>query len=110
MTTSTIALPSPLPLKPKKRIQRTRGQWKSLVDEFTASGLTKVAFCKKRGIATSCFHRWQQVFAGQSAAGEFIDITEPIAAVASLPSVEGNADWQVELELGAGMFLRLRTR
>ena len=110
MTTSTIALPSPLPLKPKKRIQRTRGQWKSLVDEFTTSGLTKIAFCKKRGIATSCFHRWQQVFAGQSAAGEFIDITEPIAAVASPPPVESNADWQVELELGAGMVLRVRTR
>jgi hypothetical protein len=110
MTTSNIALPSPLPFKPKKRVQRTRSQWQSLVDEFTTSGLTKIAFCKKRGIATSCFHRWQQVFTGQSAAGEFIDITEPITAVASRPPVEGNADWQVELELGAGMVLRLRTR
>ena len=110
MATSTTALPNPLPLNPKKRVQRTRGQWKSLVDEFTTSGLTKVAFCKKRGIATSCFHRWQQVFARQPAAGEFIDITEPIAAVASPPPVEGSANWQVELELGAGMVLRLRTR
>jgi len=109
MTTSTIALSSPLPLKPKKRIQRTRGQWKSLVDEFTTSGLTKVAFCKKKGIATSCFHRWQHVFAGQPAASEFIDITEPITAAASPPPVAGNADWQVELELGSGMVLRLRT-
>ena len=110
MTTSTIELPSPLPLNPKKRVQRTRGQWKSLVEEFTTSGLTKTAFCKKKTIATSCFHRWQQVFSGQSAAAEFIDITEPVAAVASSPPVAGNADWQVELELGTGMVLRLRTR
>lgn len=110
MTTSTIELPSTLPRNPKTRVQRTRGQWKSLVDEFTTSGLTKTAFCKKMGIATSCLYRWQQVFAGQSAAAEFIDITEPDAAVALPPPVAGNADWQVELELGAGLVLRLRTR
>ena len=40
----------------------------------------------------------------------FIDITEPDAAVALPPPVAGNADWQVELELGAGLVLRLRTR
>jgi len=110
MTTSTIELPSPLPLNPKTRVQRTRGQWKSLVDELTTSGLTKTAFCKKKGIATSCLYRWQQVFAGQSAASDFVDITEPVAAVTSPPPVADNADWQVELELGAGMVLRLRTR
>jgi hypothetical protein len=110
MITSTIELPYPLPLNPKKRAQRTRGQWKSLVDEFTTSGLTKTAFCKKNGIATSCLYRWQQVLARQTAMAEFIDITEPVAAVVSAPPVDGNADWQVELELGAGMVLRLRTR
>jgi hypothetical protein len=110
MTTSTIELPSPLPLNPKKRVQRTRGQWKSLVDEFTTSGLTKTAFCRKKGIATSGLYRWQQVFARQSTTAEFIDITDPVAAVASAPPVDGNADWQVELELGAGMVLRVRTR
>ena len=79
------------------------------MDELTTSGLTKVAFCKKKGIASSCLHRWQQVFAGQSAAGEFIDITEPVTTVASPAPFAGNADWQVELELGSGMVLRLRT-
>lgn len=111
MTTSTIALPSPLPVKPKSRAQRTRGQWKSLVDEFNASGLTKTAFCKKNHIANSCLYRWQKVFSDQSNAAEFIDITEPVARVASTPPVAyDDAHWQVELELGAGMVLRVRTR
>lgn len=111
MTTSTIELPSPLPVKPKSRTQRTRGQWKSLVDEFNASGLAKTAFCKKKHIATSCLYRWQKVFTGQPAAAEFIDITEPLARTApTLADPVSDGQWQVELELGAGMVLRVRTR
>jgi hypothetical protein len=111
MTTSTIALPSPLPVKSKSRTQRTRGQWKSLVDEFNASGLTKTAFCKKNHIANSCLYRWQKVFTGQPAAAEFIDITEPVARTSRTLAVpESDGLWQVELELGSGMVLRVRTR
>ena len=111
MTTSTIELPSPLRTEPKVRTQRTRSQWKSLVDEFNTSGLTRTAFCKNKHIATSCLYRWQKVFAGPPAAAEFIDITEPVARTAPTLAVpDDDGQWQVELKLGAGMVLRLRTR
>ena len=111
MTTSTIELPSPLRSEPKARTQRTRSQWKSLVDEFNTSGLTRTAFCKNNHIATSCLYRWQKVLTGQPTAAEFIDITEPLARTAPTLAVpDSDGQWQVELELGAGMVLRVRTR
>ncbi len=110
MTNAPHELPIPVRPTPKTRTQRTQNEWKSLVDSFATSGLTKTAFCKKQGIATSCLYRWQKVFAGQSPSADFVDITAPVStAPPSLPHVDGNPRWQVELELGAGMVLRVRT-
>ena len=53
MHSTAIELPAPEKPKRDTRIQRTRNQWKSLVDEFT-SGLTKTAFWKKHSIAAQC--------------------------------------------------------
>ena len=110
MNSTSIDLPAPVQTKSKARVQRTRKQWKSLVDEFTSSGLTKTAFCKKHSIATSCLYRWQKVFEGQPALADFIDITQPVSqATPELSANDTSAQWQVELELGAGIVLRLRT-
>jgi transposase-like protein len=111
MNNTSIALPASAPSKSITRTQRTRVQWKSLVDDFTNSGLTKTAFCRKHGIATSCLYRWQKIFAGNSLASDFIDITGPIASTLPTPSLaDTSPHWQVELELGAGIVLRVHTR
>lgn len=116
MITSTPAtdLPSqqqPKPnLKPRTRVMRSQGQWNALLAEFNNSGLTKTAFCKKHRIATSSLYRWQQLLSEQTGVTDFIDVTQPLASTpeSSLAQVHDN-DWQVELELGAGIVLRLRT-
>ena len=115
MITSTSAadlLSQPQPnLKPRTRIMRSRSQWKALLGEFDNSGLTKSAFCKKHQIASSSLYRWQKFFAEQ--AGEvtdFIDVTQPLSSIPpAVPAHASGNDWQVELELGAGIVLRLRT-
>lgn len=110
MNNTHLELPDPVRLKSKVRTQRTRAQWKSLVEDLTTSGLTKAAFCKKRGIATSCLYRWQKIFAGNSAAPDFIDITRPVTSALPTQAVtDTNLHWQVELELGTGIVLRIRT-
>ena len=90
---------------------RSQNQWKALLEEFNSSGLTKSAFCKKHRIATSSLYRWQRLFAEQ--AGEitdFIDVTQPLSITPSPPPAHArDNDWQVELELGAGVILRIRT-
>ena len=88
---------------------RTQEQWKALLEEFNTSGITRAAFCKKHRIATSSLYRWQQLFEHASDAG-FIDVTEPLANTPkSHPVPVCDNDWLVELELGAGIVLRLRT-
>ena len=108
--TSTTATPSLAQTKAKTRVFRSRTQWESLVEEFKTSGLTKSAYCKRQGVTISCFYRWQKILAEESAPNNFIDITEPVArATAAQPVTETHRHWQVELELGAGVILRIRT-
>ncbi len=114
MTESTTA-PAPIYSSPhqpktKKRINRSRGEWTSLLDDFYRSGLTKVAFCQQYGVAISSLNRWQKILA-QESGDDFIDVTEPLSVVpAALSSTrEGDDAWQVELALGNDIVLRIRT-
>lgn len=94
----------------RARVMRTQGQWKALLEEFNSSGLTRAAFCKKHRISTSSLYRWQQLFGDHAGDAEFIDVTEPLSnAPKSHPIPASDNDWQVELELGCGIVLRLRT-
>jgi len=109
MTTSIQdALSHALPAA-KSRTQRSLAQKRALVEQFHASGLTKTAFCKQHGIAASCLNRWQQALAAESPVDTFVDITESVT-YASDPRLEPKdpPHWQVELELGAGVILRVR--
>ena len=109
--TTAVALPSPQQSKPKKRINRSRSQWQSLLDDFHRSGLTKVAFCKQHGVATSSLNRWQRMLEGQPEGGDFVDVTEPLSLAPAAPSRRRDPDnaWQVELALGNDIVLRIRT-
>ena len=98
MTTSIPDIPSLALPRPKRRITRSRAQWQSLVEKFNTSGLTKTAFCKRHGIATSCFYRWHKVLAEENTQDAFVDITEPVATTRSIdraPNTEttGRYNW-----------------
>lgn len=105
------ATPSQPQSKPKKRVMRSRNQWKALLQEFNSSGLSKVAYCKQHGIAISSLNRWHRILVAQSEGTDFIDVTAPltIAPATPTPTSENDKAWQVELSLGAGIVLRLRT-
>ena len=112
MITSTSAtdLSSQPQPKPKTRVMRSQAQWKALLEEFKTSGLTKSAFCKKHRIATSSLYRWQQLFAEHAGPTDFIDVTQPLSGTPLPPPAHArDNNWQVVLELGAGIVLRLRT-
>lgn len=100
------SLPQP---RTKKRVMRSRRQWKTLLEEFNTSGLTKTAFCKKHRIATSSLYRWQQIVSQHAGDTDFIDVTGPFSITPAPPVNERDNNWQVELELGTGIVLRLRT-
>ena len=109
ISTSDANSPSRPQPKPAKRIMRSRSQWEALLEEFNAGELTKAAFCKKHRIATSSLYRWQQILSQDAGDTDFIDVTGPLSITPAVPVHGLDNNWQVELELGAGIVLRLRT-
>ena len=115
MTTTSTAtdLSSSTTKVRRTKVMRTKAQWKTLLDECQVSGLSKSDFCKRHKISTSSLHKWQKYFDSPSidTGDQFIDITEPLNYETPLPPVHANAhSWQVELELGSGMILRICAR
>ncbi|MBR9871472.1 MAG: hypothetical protein GYB26_10060 [Gammaproteobacteria bacterium] len=99
------------PRKRRRRVDRTQEQWKAMLNVYDNSGLTKAEFCKQQGIATSSLQRWLKFFRDQSQpSSPFIDITESLSSATpgQTPATDDTRPWQVELELGNGVTLRVR--
>lgn len=82
-----------------KRGSRSRAEWEQLVAEYEQSGQSRKMFCAYQAIPVSSFDYWRGKLKRETAAAGFIELTPP-------PSARGG--WDVELELGAGVVLRLR--
>ena len=86
----------------RKRACRTSAEWRSIMARHEASGLSGEGFCEAEGIGRSAFWRWRRRLADEDAAraGDGVAFVELSAAQP--------ASWDVELELGAGVVLRVR--
>ena len=91
----------------RRWIRRSRDEWCDLLARFEHSGQTREQFCIEQGVSLSSLSRWRQLLrdAGSRgpAAGEalFVELT-PDAEASRTPG------WDVELQLGAGVLLRVR--
>lgn len=88
----------------KRRAKRyTHKEWQQFIHTWEQSGQGQRAFCREHGLGYSTFCKWRRRLSGTrpSAEPKLIELTPPVARV---------ADWDVELELGSGMVLRLRHR
>jgi hypothetical protein len=95
--------------------KRGEAQWHALVSAFEKSGTSRRAFCARHGVALSTFDWWRkrlravprEAHAGRAERDAlFVELTAPAAALADSRRVV--PAWDLELELGAGMVLRLR--
>lgn len=90
-----------------RRPYRTAEQWREIVQAFEQSSLSRAQFCEQYNITSSGLYNWQRKLAQRpkgsaSRREDFIEIPPP-------PGVrESPQAWDVELELGAGRFLRVR--
>ena len=98
----------------RHRARRTAAQWRKLIERFERSGQTRGKFCTTHGLALSTFDLWRRKLgATQAPADEdhrealFVELTNPAQTLTSRTSSE-TGGWEVEVELGAGVVLRLR--
>ncbi len=89
-------------------MHRSPEQWRDLFTRFEQSGQTRERFCTEQGLALSSFDRWRHKLRHDGPRGEagvgdalFVELT-PDAESSVKPT------WAVELQLGAGVVLRLR--
>ena len=93
----------------KRQPRRTIQQWQALLTQYEQSGLSQRAFCRESAISYSSFVRWRQRLSSGATGpvdaggdGLFIELMNEAPDAPSTPS------WDVELQLGERVFLRLR--
>lgn len=93
--------------KPQRRPRKTQKQWKAIMDDFERSPLSSKAYCDDKDLAYGTFSKWRRRLAKPGIpkqASPLVELTLPAQAIQS-----ASDNWQVELALGNGMTLRLRT-
>ncbi len=103
MTTSTT-------LTRRARIRHSEDEWRELFLRFEHGGQTREQFCADEGLAVSTFSRWRQRIQAQGHANTKLPSDAVFVALSSAdaPPDAVASPWDVELQLGAGVFLRLR--
>ena len=101
------------PITSNKQGRRSASEWRALMRAFSQSGETRAQFCERHGLSLSTFAWWRSHLRRESTA-----VPETIPSTASALFVElaqedkpvaaQLARWDVELELGSGVFLRVR--
>lgn len=89
------------------RTRRTADQWHALISEQASSGMSQEAFCKDRRLALSTFANWKRRLASDSVV-EDEHAPDPSRWVDLGSLGGGSSGWDIELDLGDGVCLRLR--
>lgn len=94
-----------------RQAKRSREQWLAVIAEQAASGQTARAFCESHGLSVSTFCNARRratsagVDAGRSIAEKFVAVT--LDDVHCEETAAGR--WDIELELGGAVVLRIRS-
>lgn len=101
-----------------RRTKRSAHEWRALLGAHKRSGETRRGFCARHGIALSTFDWWRRRVHAEDggvapashgepgASALFVELSAP----SQIRSEPATSAWDVELELGAGVVLRLRRR
>lgn len=110
--TSNITTADSKILNRKPRVVHNEASWRKLIAQYETGSLNQKLFCQQHQISVSSFHKWRNRFKRNEDADHFIDISKAIVPTQhqSQPAVDPEKPtWLVELELGQGMVLRVRS-
>ena len=91
-------------MKKQRRSRLSREDWQQLIRSQTKSGQTEAEFCAQRSISLTRFGHWKRRL--EKATSNTTDNTNWLE-LPSLP-VGIASGWDIELDLGNGLCLRLR--
>jgi transposase-like protein len=88
----------------RTRVSRSRAEWVSLIEAYEASGASRGAFCREHGVAPSSFNKAFDRLRGSGSrrSSPFVAVSVPE------PAAVAKTGWDVELQLSAETFIRLR--
>ena len=89
--------------------RRTRAQWSTLIAQYRGGAMTQKAFCSTHGLAISSFSKALRVARETSTDVERSPTFVPLLPDSARQHVEPSSAWDVELTLGAGIVLRIRS-
>lgn len=103
-------------MNPPSHTRRSADEWRSLVEQQRRSNQTQAAFCRERGVSLSSFGYWRRKLGSPTSTGTQGDKDPPLwiewpATVDRQPSPRATSEapgWDLELDLGNGLQLRLR--
>jgi transposase-like protein len=87
----------------RRRRRRSAKQQQALIEAYQAGGLSKAAFCRRRGIQPASFYRWLRRYPKNTPA--FAEVQVALAAPNLRPL---SAAAPVEVELRSGLRLHIR--
>lgn len=89
------------------RTRRTAEQWRALIEEQASSGQSQSEFCKRKRLSLSTFTNWKRTLSlASSDRKESAPAPSPWIDLGSV-GAKGSG-WEIELDLGGGVCLRLR--
>ena len=91
-----------------RRPRRSAAEWQALILQQAESGLSAKAFCDQHDITYASFMNWRRRL-GDNASPESSDESLPmfVELTKSSGHVEPQRNWLIELDLGAGIQLRI---
>ncbi len=92
----------------QSRVRRNASEWQDIFQQFSHSGQTQEIFCAEQSIALSTFNRWRQRLNGPTELT--IDEAASFIELSSCDEPPSTTPWDVELQLGSEIILRLRYR
>jgi hypothetical protein len=104
----------PTTLTKRRWTRRSEHEWRDVFARFERSGQTQEQFCADQDIVLSSFTRWRQKLCHRppnqsvAASQEIPTVAAADALFVELSSERAEQCWDAELQLGAGVVLRLR--
>lgn len=89
-----------------RRPRRSEQEWRAVMAQFARSGVDGEAFCAREGIAPSTFWNWRSRLQRSGRGKE----ASPASPFVELVSDSASRTFDIELDLGHGVVLRMRGR